>query len=84
MPRRSDFLKWVTDRLGYSGGAASWRIRAMEFLKDVPETEAALNEGKVSLTTVASLQSYLQHEKKKRRDNKEEQISLETKKDLLH
>ena len=80
----SSLFEFAVKHLGYSGGAASRRIRAMEFLKDVPETEAALNEGKVSLTTVASLQSYLQHEKKKRRDNKEEQISLETKKDLLH
>ncbi len=79
----SSLFEFAVKHLGYSGGAASRRIRAMEFLKDVPETEAALNEGKVSLTTVASLQSYLQHEKKKRRDNKEEQISLETKKDLL-
>ena len=80
----SSLFEFAVKHLGYSGGAASRRIRAMEFLKDVPETEAALNEGKVSLTTVASLQSYLQHEKKKRRDNQEEQISLETKKDLLH
>ena len=80
----SSLFEFCVKHLGYSGGAASRRIRAMEFLKEVPETEKALKEGKVSLTTVASLQSYLQHEKKKRRTNKEEQVTLETKKDLLH
>ena len=80
----SSLFEFCVKHLGYSGGAASRRIRAMEFLKEVPETEKALKEGKVSLTTVASLQSYLQHEKKKRRENKEEQVTLEAKKDLLH
>ena len=69
----SSLFEFCVKYLGYSGGAASRRIRAMEFLKEVPETEKALKEGKVSLTTAASLQSYLQHEKKKRRENKEEE-----------
>ena len=80
----SSLFEFAVKHLGYSGGAASRRIRAMEFLKDVPETEAALNEGKVSLTTVASLQSYVILEKKRRNENREEQLSIDAKKGLLH
>ncbi len=74
---------YCIDRLGYTPGAASRRIKAMQLLRTLPEqtkkeVETRLNEGKISLSNVSSLQFFFEKEKKhcERDFSQEEKISL--------
>ena len=49
---------------GYSAGAAQRRIEAMRLTRDVPEVKCKIESGAVSLSTAASIQSFLRHERK--------------------
>src|SRR3954468_19107006 len=48
--------------LMYSEGAATRRIQAMKLLKEVPETAQAIEEGKLNLSNVSAVQSFLNRE----------------------
>src|SRR5689334_3902148 len=54
---------YATQELGYSSSSASRRINSMKALKDMPELESAIEEGKLSITTVAQVQTFLRQEK---------------------
>jgi hypothetical protein len=50
-----------------SEGAAQRRIQAMRLVRDVPEAKASLENGKLSLSNAAKVQSFRQAEKRKGR-----------------
>jgi hypothetical protein len=61
--------------LGYSEAAAGRRIAAMRLLVEVPEIEPALQKGEVNLSTLATLQGFIQR--------KEKPVSKQEKKELV-
>ncbi len=65
--------------LGYSDGAAYRRIAAMKLSRELPAAKATLADGKLSLTTASTLQSFFEREKKERAKS----YSLEEKSDLV-
>lgn len=54
----------LTRHFGYSEGSAHRRLSASRLLKEVPEIEPALKEGKLTLTTASLAQNFFQAEKK--------------------
>lgn len=54
----SSLFDFVAQGLGYSSASAMRRINAMRALKDLPEAEAALRQGAVTLTTLSALQDF--------------------------
>lgn len=54
----SSLFDYVTQGLGYSSASAMRRINAMRALRDLPEVDAALKQGTVTLTTVSALQDF--------------------------
>lgn len=58
----SSLFAYTTERLGYSGDQAMRRINAMRLLKDLPEVEAKMAAGEVSLSNAAAAQSYFRRE----------------------
>src|SRR4051812_27192776 len=53
----SSLFDYVTRELGYCPGSACRRIDAMRLLKEMPELEEKIQEGKLTLSTVARAQS---------------------------
>jgi 5-methylcytosine-specific restriction endonuclease McrA len=68
-------FEYAVKALGYSEAAAGRRIAAMRLLAEVPEAEPALVRGDVSLSTLCSIQHFLQR--------KDEPVSREEKKELV-
>ena len=60
----SSLFAYCTTELGYSEGGAYRRIAAMRLLRDVPEYEAKLESGEVSVATLSQVQSFLVQEKR--------------------
>ncbi len=65
----SSLYNYVTEGLKYTPASAMRRIKAMKLLRTLPKkaqkkVEESLNTGKVSLSNVSSLQSFLEKEKK--------------------
>src|ERR1041385_1513079 len=56
--------EFATLELGLSEGAAQRRIQAMRLIRDVPEAKAKLEDGSLSLSNAAKVQSFRQAEKK--------------------
>jgi hypothetical protein len=56
--------EFATRELGLSEGAAQRRIQAMRLVRDVPEAKGSLENGKLSLSNAAKVQSFRQTEKK--------------------
>src|SRR5947199_10254831 len=48
--------------LDYSSGEAHRRVQAMRLLKALPEVEAALDQGEMTLTTMAGGQNFVKHD----------------------
>jgi hypothetical protein len=69
----SSLFEYTVKELGYSEGAAYRRVNAMRALKDVPQFEQALSEGRLSLSTLSSVQNHCRVEK----------ASVEVKADLV-
>jgi hypothetical protein len=63
----SSFFAMVTEKFGYCNGSAQLRINAMWLIKDIPEVEAKIESGELSLTVAASVQSFLYREKREQR-----------------
>ena len=57
--------EFLVKDLRYSDGAAHRRINAMRLLKELPQVEAKLFEGTVSLSTVSQLQDFIRAEVKR-------------------
>jgi hypothetical protein len=60
----SSLFAYCTEELGYSEGGAYRRISAMRLLTEVPQYEAKLKEGTVSVATLSQVQSFLVQEKR--------------------
>jgi hypothetical protein len=60
----SSLFAYCMTELGYSEGGTHRRISAMRLLREVPEYEAKLEEGKVSVATLSQVQSFLTQEKR--------------------
>ncbi len=68
-------FEYAVQALGYSEAAAGRRIAAMRLLVEVPEIEPALQSGDVSLSTLSTIQSFIQR--------KEEPVSKDEKRELV-
>ena len=75
----SSLWEYATQALGYSAGAASRRLQSMRLLQDLPEVEPAIQSGKVSLSTVSALQTFIRQDEKIR----DEKYTTEEKRDLF-
>lgn len=71
----ASLFEYAVQALGYSEAAAGRRIAAMRLLVEVPEIELALKEGAVSLSTLSTIQCFIQR--------KDEPVSRQEKKDLV-
>lgn len=71
----ASLFEYAVQALGYSEAAAGRRISAMRLLVDVPEIEPALQSGAISLSTLCTVQSFLQR--------KEENVSKQEKQNLV-
>jgi hypothetical protein len=68
-------FEYAVQALGYSEAAAGRRISAMRLLVEVPEIEPALENGQVSLSTLSTIQHFIQR--------KDEPVSKSEKRDLV-
>lgn len=68
-------FEYAVQALGYSEAAAGRRIAAMRLLVDVPDIEPSLKNGSVSLSTLSTIQSFVQR--------KAEPISKQEKRELV-
>ncbi len=60
----SSLFEFVTKELGLSEGAAQRRIQCLRLMQDLPETRQAYEQGSLSLSNAAKLQSHFQATKK--------------------
>jgi hypothetical protein len=58
----SSLFDYATKELGYCAASACRRIDAMRLLKELPSLEEKIQEGKLSLSTVARAQSFFKKE----------------------
>jgi hypothetical protein len=73
----SSLYDYCTKELGYSESSAWRRISAMRLLKDVPEVEKKLLDGRVTVSTLSQVQSFLLQEKKQQNEfTKDEKLEL--------
>jgi 5-methylcytosine-specific restriction endonuclease McrA len=75
----ASLFEYAVQALGYSEAAAGRRIAAMRLLVDVPEIEPALQNGQVNLSTLSTIQTFIQ--KKSQRNG--ESVSRSEKKELV-
>ena len=74
----SSLFDYAVRELGYSSGAAYRRIKAMRLCRDIPETKAQIELGKLNLSTASKLQSFFerQNEKQKRKLKKSSSVYI--------
>jgi hypothetical protein len=58
----SSLHQYTIHELGYCGSSASHRVDAMRLLSDIPEIEKKIEEGDLSLTTIAKAQTFFKKE----------------------
>jgi hypothetical protein len=75
----ASLFEYAVQSLGYSHAAAGRRIAAMRLLVDVPEVESALQKGSVNLSTLSTIQAFVQ----KKSQSKNEPVSKAEKKELI-
>ena len=66
----SSLFDYAVKELGYSEGAAYRRIKAMRLCRDIPETEARLQSGRLSLSSACQLQNFFEKQAKKVKEHK--------------
>jgi 5-methylcytosine-specific restriction endonuclease McrA len=71
----SSLFEFAVKELAYSPAAAGRRIAAMRLLADIPEIEPALQKGDVTLSTLSTVQSFIQR--------KDSAVSRQEKKELV-
>jgi hypothetical protein len=76
----SSLFEYVVQVLGYSEAAAGRRISAMKLLVEVPEIEPALKDGSINLSTLSTIQGFVQRKNSQR---KSEPVSRHEKKELV-
>lgn len=79
----ASLYKFCIHELGYSEAEALIRIRAMRLLKVVPEAEAAIQNGDLSLSNAAEVQSQIRRENERRKKFSLEALSPETQRSVL-
>lgn len=60
----SSLFEYCVKELNYSESAAMRRISAMRLLKELPETETAIKDGKLTLSNVSAAQTFFRTEQK--------------------
>ncbi|MGZ3699217.1 MAG: HNH endonuclease [Bdellovibrionota bacterium] len=70
--------EFCVKELGYSDGSAYRRIESMKMLTELPELEKKIQEGSLTLSSIASVASFVKNEKKQGKS-----YSREAKRDLL-
>lgn len=78
-----DLYAFAQTELGYSSGAAHRRISAMRLLTTLPETEASLACGKLTIDNAAQAQVFFRKEDKRRKEQGEEKLSLTEKREVV-
>ena len=61
----SSLYEYVTQELHYNEAQAYRRIQAMRALREVPEIESKIDQGRLTLTQITQAQEYFRSEKKK-------------------
>lgn len=61
-PRYKSLFEYATKELGYSEDQAARRISAMRLLKEVPQIETEISNGKLNLTTLGLAQTHFRNE----------------------
>ena len=74
---------YLTEGLGYSEGSAQRRIQSMRLIHSVPEVEAKLESGEMSLSVASKVQSFIQNEDKRRKYEGEKPVTVEEKTALV-
>jgi hypothetical protein len=63
----SSLFEMATKHFGYCAASAMRRINSMKLIRDLPEVEAKIETGELSLTAAANVQSFFQAEAKERK-----------------
>jgi len=71
-------FEFTVKKLGYDDGAASRRIAAMRLIVDIPEVEAKIESGNISLTAAAMTHRFFKRQKEQGKP-----IAYEAKKEFL-
>lgn len=81
----ASLFEYAVQALGYSEASAGRRIAAMRLLADVPEIEPALKKGEISLTTLSTIQNFIQrkHQQSKAEQGSGASLSKSEKRDLV-
>ncbi len=74
----SSLFQFATEKLGYCAASAQARINAMRMIQVLPEVEAKIESGALSLTAVSKVQTFLNLEKKENRT-----YSIEERREIL-
>lgn len=75
-------FEFATRYLGYSAGAAHRRMQSMRLLKVLPQMEAQIEDGRLSLCVAAKTQSFFRAEDQKRKGEGEEKLSVQAKQEI--
>lgn len=75
----SSLIEFCTTELKYSESAANRRISAMKLVRDLPEIEKKIEEGKLSLAVISQASTHIRQKEKLRQTR----IEISEKKDLL-
>jgi hypothetical protein len=75
----SSLFDYATRVLGYSEVAAMRRIQSMRLLKRIPEVKEKIADGKLTVATLAQVESYVRLEKKSVEETRELLVQMEGK-----
>jgi hypothetical protein len=78
-----DLYTFAIKELGYSSGAAYRRVSAMRLLKSLPDVAPKLQSGELGLENASQAQSFFRKEDQRRKENGEERLTLETKREVV-
>ena len=67
----SSLQKYCMEELGYSSGSAWRRVNAMKALGELPEFEARIEQGTLTLANVSQVQSFCEQNQKTVEEKKE-------------
>ncbi len=79
----SSLFAFLIGEINYSESAAQRRIEAMRLMRDVPELEAKIENGEISLTVASQVGTFIRQEGHKRKIQKTEPITRDEKLNLL-
>lgn len=79
----SSMFAFTTDFLGYSEAKAHIRIQAARLTQVLPEAKNLLENGKISLSVVATAQTHIRKENLRRKEYGEQALSIDEKREVL-